>query len=100
MGQDRDATFLGERVYPEALFFVDWTEEEVTLDDGESVMLRTPVVRWDKFYFGSIEKDTLTSLRIAQQLPGLGLLEAIPEQTILALAEQQEQQTDSRRYQR
>ena len=39
MGQDRDGTFLGERVYPEADIFIDWTEHEIKLADGESVML-------------------------------------------------------------
>lgn len=89
MGQDRDGTFLGERVYPEAEFYIDWTEHEVAFSDGESVTLRTPNIRWDNLYFGPVGDEVLTSLRIAQQLPGLGLLEAIPEQTILALANQQ-----------
>ena len=89
MGQDRDATFLGERVFPEAEFFIDWVEHEVKFDDGESVTLRKPNIRWDKFYFGTIDDGVLSSLRIAQQLPGLGLLEAVPEQSILALAEKQ-----------
>ena len=40
---------------------------------------RKPEVRWDKLYFGPIGDGTLTSLRIAQQLPGLGLLEAVSE---------------------
>ena len=35
MGQDRDDTFLGERVAPEAEVFLDWETSTVALADGE-----------------------------------------------------------------
>ncbi|MGI9296098.1 MAG: di-heme oxidoredictase family protein, partial [Pseudomonadales bacterium] len=92
MGQDRDGTFLGERVYPEAEVFLDWEEHEVTFADGESVMLRKPIIRWGKLYFGPLGDEVMTSLRIAQPLPGLGLLEAVPEETLLAIAAAQNEQ--------
>lgn len=89
MGQDRDGTFLGERVTPEAEVFLDWETKTVTLADGESVELRKPKPRFGKMYFGEIGKDTLMSLRIAQPLQGLGLLEAIPESALRELASAQ-----------
>ena len=91
MGQDRDGTFLGERVYPEADVFIDWEESTVTVtfDDGEKVALRQPKLRWGKMWFGPVGPETMTSLRMAQPIQGLGLLEAVPEATILALADQQ-----------
>lgn len=92
MGQDRDGTFLGERVRPEAEVFVDWEQHTVTLGDGESVSLRKPVIRWGEFNFGALGTDVQTSLRIAQPLPGLGLLEAVPDSTLLAIAAAQKQQ--------
>jgi CxxC motif-containing protein (DUF1111 family) len=92
MGQDRDGTFLGERVFPEAEVFLDWEERTVDFADGERVKLRKPKIRWAKLYFGPLGDATLTSLRMAQPLPGLGLLEAVPEAQLLAIVERQKTQ--------
>jgi CxxC motif-containing protein (DUF1111 family) len=92
MGQGRDATFLGERVVPEAEVFVDWEERTVAFPDGETVSLRKPKVRWGKLYFGPIGEQTMISLRMAQPVFGLGLLEAVPEAALLQLAERQKAQ--------
>ena len=92
MGQGRDSTFLGERVQPEAEVFLDWEEPTVTFPDGEAVKLRKPKLRWGKLYFGPIGEETMVSLRMAQPVFGLGLLEAVPEATILKLAERQKEQ--------
>lgn len=89
MGQDRDGTLLGERVTPEAEVFMDWETKTVKLADGESVELRKPKVRFGKLYFGEIGKNTMMSLRIAQPLQGLGLLEAIPEEALRDIAKSQ-----------
>lgn len=89
MGQDRDDTFLGDRVAPEAEVFVDWEATEVTFADGETVQLRRPRVRFGKTWFGPIGDTTLVSLRMAQPIHGLGLIEAIPEETVLAIAAEQ-----------
>ncbi len=91
MGQDRDGTFLGERVTPEAEIFVDWDTREVAFADGEKVTLRKPRLRWGKLWFGPLGEDLMTSLRLAQPVFGLGLLEAVPEETLLAVAEKQKQ---------
>jgi CxxC motif-containing protein (DUF1111 family) len=92
MGQGRDATFLGERVPQEADVFIDWEEHSVTLADGEVVELRKPKLRWVKLWFGPLGEDVMTSLRLAQPVFGLGLLEAVPEDTVLELAKKQQAQ--------
>lgn len=92
MGQGRDATFLGERVPPEAEVYVDWETHTVTLADGEAVELRKPRLRWAKLWFGPLGEDTMLSLRLAQPVYGLGLLEAVAEETILAVAQRQQAQ--------
>jgi CxxC motif-containing protein (DUF1111 family) len=89
MGQDRDDTFLGDRVPPEAEVFIDWETSKVAFGDGEVVELRKPKVRWGKLWFGPIGDDTMMSLRMAQPIQGLGLLEAVPEEAILRIAEEQ-----------
>ena len=92
MGQDRDGTFLGERVFPEAEVFLDWEESTIVFADGETVALRRPQIRWGRLYFGPLGDDIMTSLRIAQPLQGLGLLEAVPEETLLTIASEQSKQ--------
>jgi CxxC motif-containing protein (DUF1111 family) len=92
MGQDRDDTFLGDRVPPEAEVYLDWETSTVTLADGEQVELRRPKVRWGKLWFGPLGDDTMISLRMAQPIQGLGLLESVPEEAILKIAEAQKAQ--------
>ena len=89
MGQSLESTFLGERVPAEGELYVDWEERTVTLADGETVPLRKPKLRIEKLNFGALGAEVMVSLRIAQPVFGLGLLEAVPEQTLLDLAAQQ-----------
>jgi CxxC motif-containing protein (DUF1111 family) len=89
MGQDRDATFLGDRVPPEAELYLDWEERSVNLADGEVIALRKPRLRIENPNFGPLGPELMTSVRIAQPAFGLGLLEAVPEQALHALAERQ-----------
>jgi CxxC motif-containing protein (DUF1111 family) len=70
----------------EGAFNVEWREQTVTLADGEIVTLRSPVVTIADLAFGPLGEDAMSGLRLAPALVGLGLLEAIPEETILALA--------------
>jgi len=74
-------------VPPEASFAIEWSEEPVTLPDGETVSLRRPRVRIADLAYGPLGHDILAGLRLAPPLVGLGLLEAVPDETILALAE-------------
>jgi CxxC motif-containing protein (DUF1111 family) len=89
MGQDRDATYLGERVKQEANLYLDWEEVPVAYADGEKVALRKPKLRIEKLNFGPLGPEVMYSLRMAQPTFGLGLLEAVSEADILAIAEQQ-----------
>ncbi len=73
-------------VPPEGSFAIDWREETVTLHDGEVVRLRRPVLRIADLGYGPLGADILAGLRLAPPLIGMGLLEAVPEETILALA--------------
>jgi CxxC motif-containing protein (DUF1111 family) len=89
MGQDRDDTFLGDRVPPEIDWYVDWITHTETLADGTVVELRRPQVRFAKFWFGPLGDDTMISLRLAQPNFGLGLLEAIPDSALEQVAAMQ-----------
>ncbi|WP_341644347.1 di-heme oxidoreductase family protein [Thauera sp. SDU_THAU2] len=68
---------------------LSWETHVETLADGEQVELRRPVLHFRDLAFGPLHLETMHSLRIASPLIGLGLLEAVPEGDILALAEAQ-----------
>lgn len=75
----------------EAEVYLDWDEHGVTLADGSEVLLRNPRLRIERPAFGALGAGTMMSLRIAPPVFGMGLLEAVPEETLLALAERQRQ---------
>ncbi|HUF21829.1 MAG TPA: di-heme oxidoredictase family protein [Burkholderiales bacterium] len=65
---------------------IEWREHPVTLPDGETVRLRSPKPVIGNLTFGPLGDEVLVSLRLAPPVFGLGLLEAVPEETLLAFA--------------
>jgi CxxC motif-containing protein (DUF1111 family) len=61
----------------------------VQLADGDTTELRIPNVRITALWFGPLGAETVLSPRIAPPVFGLGLLEAVPESTLRAIAERQ-----------
>ncbi|HEV8647504.1 MAG TPA: di-heme oxidoredictase family protein, partial [Burkholderiales bacterium] len=88
-GRNVDLAYAGAAVPPEADLYLDWEERAESFADGESAVLRKPRLRIEKLNFGSLGAEILTSVRIAQPMVGMGLLEAVPEGTLLALARRQ-----------
>jgi CxxC motif-containing protein (DUF1111 family) len=76
-------------VPPEAALYLDWEESRVAFADGESVTLRRPKLRIEHLAYGPLGEGAMTSLRNTQPLVGLGLLEAVPEEAVLAIARAQ-----------
>jgi CxxC motif-containing protein (DUF1111 family) len=66
---------------------VTWTEAPVTLADGTAVSLRAPAYAFADPAYGAPSPDLMISPRVAPQMIGLGLLEAIPAADILAKAD-------------
>ena len=83
--QLQDQGELGE-VPEEGEFHVDWREHEETLADGDVVQMRAPILRFSQLQFGPLGNETLTSARIAPPVFGLGLLEAVDDETLETLA--------------
>jgi CxxC motif-containing protein (DUF1111 family) len=83
---------IEERVPPEGKVIVTYTSRRVELAGGEVISLREPQITFADLQFGEIGDQTMTSLRIAPQLVGLGLLEAVPDAALLAIAERQIEQ--------
>ncbi|MFA5329017.1 MAG: di-heme oxidoredictase family protein [Prolixibacteraceae bacterium] len=71
---------------PEALMAVTYEEQNISLADGKLVSLRKPTYSIGSPYT-SLPGNVLVSPRIGMPVFGLGLLEAIPENSILANAD-------------
>lgn len=66
---------------------VTYEEQPITLSDGTVVSLRAPTYAFADPGYGAPSADLMISPRVAPQMIGLGLLEAIPAADILALAD-------------
>jgi len=81
---------MRDRVPAEGRVLVMYSAREVSFADGEKVALRVPKIEFQDLQFGALGPDVMTSARIAPAVVGLGLLEAVPEATILGLVKEQE----------
>ena len=72
---------------PEAQIGITYTEEIVELSDGEIASLRKPTYTLIDLNYGPLHPDIMLSPRIAPQMIGRVLLEAIPAADILAGAD-------------
>ena len=91
-GRNVDVAYAGEPVPNEADLFLDWEERTAAFSDGETVTLRKPKLRIENLKFGELGNDVMLSLRMAPPLVGMGFLDAVPEETILSIAEKQRAQ--------
>ncbi|MDY6859746.1 MAG: di-heme oxidoredictase family protein [Pseudomonadota bacterium] len=66
---------------------ITYEEIEVALSDGETATLRKPSYTAADLGYGPLHPDAMLSPRVAPQMIGLGLLEAIPAEDILAGAD-------------
>ena len=70
---------------------VSYREVAGRYGDGEPYRLRVPRYRFAELAFGPLGRGTLFSVRAAPPLVGLGLLDAVSEETIEALATEEAQ---------
>lgn len=71
----------------EGTFHITYTEVPFVFSDGTRISLRQPTYVVRNLAFGPLHPDVMMSGRIAPQMIGLGLLEAIPEADILSRAD-------------
>jgi CxxC motif-containing protein (DUF1111 family) len=72
---------------------IDYREQAVTLKDGIVVRLRQPTYRVEQQGYGPLSTDRI-SPRIAPPMIGMGLLELIPEASLVARADPQDKDGD------
>ena len=83
--QLQDRAIIG--VPAEGRIVIEYEEIPGQYPDGTKYSLRYPVYTFEDLAFGSLHPEIMTSPRVAPAVIGMGLLEAIPEQDILALAD-------------
>jgi CxxC motif-containing protein (DUF1111 family) len=91
-GQLQDKSILG--VKNEARVRVSYTEMAGTYADGSGYSLRQPHYEFYDWQYGEPVAGLLFSPRIAQQMPGLGLLEIVPEADLLAWVDDNDRNHD------
>ncbi len=78
----------------EGRMVIDYAEIPVEMADGERVMLRRPRYSVADLAYGPMHPQAMLSPRVAPPMLGLGLLEAIPEEAILAKADPDDRDGD------
>ncbi len=84
-GQLQDHAVQG--IPSEGRIQVDYEDHTVTLARGEQVSLRKPTYRIVDLGYGPLDPEVMISPRIAPQMIGLGLLDAVHPGDIIALAD-------------
>jgi CxxC motif-containing protein (DUF1111 family) len=90
-GQLQDQAVFGKQ--PEVHVDINYNDKEINYPDGNSVVLRDPVYTITQSYV-SLPGGHMLSPRLAPPVFGTGLLELIPEGTILSFADQNDKDGD------
>lgn len=91
-GQLQDASIAG--VHSEGVIDISYQEQLLKLNGGQSISLRKPKLDVKNLMYGDFHKNIMMSARVAPQMIGLGLLEAISEKDILAKQDIDDQDSD------
>ena len=91
-GQLQDMAIPG--VAPEGRVRLNYSTQRIRFADGEEVELRKPELRLSELGYGALHPQTQFSVRIAPPMIGLGLLEAIPQDALLANADPDDRDGD------
>ena len=73
---------------------IEYKEIQGAYPDGETYSLRKPIYSFTNLNYGEMQEDVMISPRVAPHIIGLGLLEAIDEKDILALADPEDKNKD------
>nr|WP_328803255.1 di-heme oxidoredictase family protein [Ruegeria haliotis] len=91
-GQMQDFALAGHPV--EYRLDVTYKEIPVDLSEGETATLRRPTYKAADLGYGPLHPDAMLSPRVAPQMIGLGLLEAIPVEDLLTNADPDDADSD------
>lgn len=81
-------------VKPEGTVTITWTQQMGVFADGEAWSLRVPSYASGAWHYGEVPDGVRLSPRLAPALHGMGLLEAVPAESIAALADPDDRNGD------
>lgn len=84
----------GDQLFGEAFAFINYEEVEGSYPDGTTYSLRRPTYLFRDMSFGPFAATTQFSARVSPQVFGTGLLGAIPEENILNLVDENDEDGD------
>ncbi|MBU2974550.1 c-type cytochrome [Zobellia sp. B3R18] len=91
-GQFQDNSILG--VDKEGVLKVTYETVGITYPDGSSVDLQKPIYEMVNLNYGAMNSAVQVSPRVANQMIGLGLLDAIPESVLLSYEDESDADGD------
>jgi CxxC motif-containing protein (DUF1111 family) len=91
---DQVQGFAVPDIPPEGKGMISYEEIPGTFADGEAYRLRRPTYTLTDLGYGALHPETRLSPRVAPVIIGLGLLEAVPAETLLAQADPQDRDGD------
>jgi len=83
-----DGSINGTELYGEAFPFIEYEIINGSYPDGTAYELRNPIYKVKNLSFGSFMENIRFSARVAPQAFGVGLLDAIPADNIIALVDE------------
>ncbi|NQZ90338.1 MAG: thiol oxidoreductase [Colwellia sp.] len=89
-----DGSLNGNELVGEATPYIEYEIISGTYPDGSTYQLRSPIYRIKDLSFGDFTNNIRFSPRLAPAIFGVGLLEAIPADNILALVDASDQDND------
>ncbi|MBF7072200.1 c-type cytochrome [Glaciecola sp. MH2013] len=89
-----NASINGDQLKGEAFTEIHYELISGTYPDGTSYELRKPIYKIRDTSFGPFTEDIRFSVRVSPQVFGAGLLAAIPQENILALADENDSNND------
>jgi CxxC motif-containing protein (DUF1111 family) len=91
-GQLQDFAIQGHDA--EGKMHIEYADQPFVFPDGGKVMLRKPAYSVVRLAYGPLHPEAMLSPRVSPQMIGLGLLEAVPEAQIRALADPDDKDGD------
>ncbi len=81
-------------ILPEGDYYLTYHTHTETLNDGTTVELRKPNLHWSQLNYGDLEDSTGFTMLVSPALVGMGLLDNIPDENIIANADPDDKNND------
>ncbi|RBP79022.1 hypothetical protein EBI01_16400 [Marinomonas rhizomae] len=81
-------------ISPEGDYYLTYSTKIETLKDGTKIELRKPNLHWNTLHYGDFESSTGFSMLVSPALVGMGLLDNIPDKTIISAADPDDKNKD------